>query len=126
MRSGNTISDAEMKIMKLLWEKSPRTMPELTAALAPETGWSKHMVIALLKRMLEKGSIRVEESKPARLYYPIIEKESVEKAKTHKLLEELFHGKARYLVSAMVEQGDLSGEDIDELIDYLEKVKEGE
>lgn len=124
MRPKNMISDAEMKIMNLLWEKSPRTMPELTALLSPETGWSKHMIITFLKRMLEKETIRMEEAKPARLYYPLVEKEFVEQEQTTKLLDTLFHGNITYLVNAMVDQGSISDTDIDELRDYLDKIKE--
>ena len=52
------LTEAEWKIMLLLWEKSPRTMMELTRALAEDTGWSKHTVITMLKRMAVKGTVR--------------------------------------------------------------------
>ena len=45
------LTEAEWKIMLLLWEKSPWTMMELTRALAEDTGWSKHTVITMLKRL---------------------------------------------------------------------------
>ena len=48
------LTEAEWKIMLLLWEKSPWTMMELTRALAEDTGWSKHTVITMLKRMAVK------------------------------------------------------------------------
>ena len=40
------LTEAEWKIMLLLWEKSPRTMMELTRALAEDTGWSKHTAVS--------------------------------------------------------------------------------
>ena len=46
-------TDAEWKIMEGLWESQPRTMAEITRALEPETGWTRHTVITLLKRMQE-------------------------------------------------------------------------
>ena len=38
------LTEAEWKIMLLLWEKSPRTMMELTRALAEDTGWSLSLI----------------------------------------------------------------------------------
>jgi len=66
------ISDAEWKIMNLLWEEEPRTMTQLTKALLSSTGWSKHTVITYLKRMEEKGMIRHIEGKKAKLYYTVL------------------------------------------------------
>ena len=63
------LTEAEWKIMLLLWEKSPRTMMELTRALAQETGWSKHTVITMLKRMAVKGTVRICEDGPVKTYF---------------------------------------------------------
>ena len=55
-------TEAEWKIMEILWENAPRTMAEITKALEPTTGWTRHTVITLLKRMRDKGSVVVDES----------------------------------------------------------------
>ncbi len=55
------LSNYEWKMMNLIWEKEPRTITELTKALAEETGWSKHTVITYLKRLEAKGAGRYEE-----------------------------------------------------------------
>ena len=55
-------TEAEWKIMEVLWESAPRTMSEITKALEPTTGWTRHTVITLLKRMQEKGTVAVDES----------------------------------------------------------------
>ena len=51
------LSDSEWKLMNHLWEQSPRTITELTAALKPETGWSKNTVITMLARLEAKGAV---------------------------------------------------------------------
>ena len=57
-------TDSEWKILEVLWDSSPRTMSEITKELEPATGWTRHTVIALLKRMEEKGTVRVDNSGP--------------------------------------------------------------
>ena len=54
------VTEAEGKILNVLWERSPMTITQITAALRDVTGWDKHAVISRLKRMLEKGSVRME------------------------------------------------------------------
>ena len=57
--------------------ESPRTMMELTRALAQETGWSKHTVITMLKRMAVKGTVRICEDGPVKTYFPAVSKDRV-------------------------------------------------
>ena len=45
------LTDAEWKLMHRLWEQSPQTITQLTAALSTETGWEKHTVITMLTRL---------------------------------------------------------------------------
>ena len=55
------LTDAEWKLMHRLWEQSPQTITQLTAALSAETGWEKHTVITMLTRLEAKGAVRHEE-----------------------------------------------------------------
>lgn len=115
------LTEAEWKIMLLLWQKSPWTMMELTRALAQETGWSKHTVITMLKRMAAKGTVRICEDGPVKTYFPAVSKERVAKEQTQTLLKRLFSGRASVLVNNMVEQGELDEEELRELQAVLDR-----
>lgn len=120
------VTEAEMKILALLWERSPLTITQITAELKEATGWDKHAVISLLKRMLAKGTIREEETKPAKRYYPLASREKVSIEQTRSLLGRLYEGKPVLLMSAMVREGGLSAGEIDELMEMLKRAREGE
>ena len=77
MPSKTPLTEAEGKVMRALWEKKPQTLMELTRALEPETGWMKNTVITLLKRMEEKGTVRVETDGRAKRFFPAVEKERI-------------------------------------------------
>ena len=55
------LSDGEWKLMNKLWDASPRTITELTAALRGDTGWSKKTVITKLSRRDAKKAVYYEE-----------------------------------------------------------------
>lgn len=116
------LTEAEWKIMLLLWEKA-RTMMELTRALAEDTGWSKHTVITMLKRMAVKGTVRICEDGPVKTYYPAVSKDRVAREQTQTLLKRLFSGRASLLVNDMVEQGELDDEELRELQSILERAE---
>ena len=64
------LSGSEWKLMNRLWEQSPRTITQLTAALKEETGWTKNTVITMLSRLEAKGAVRCEQGDRAKRYYP--------------------------------------------------------
>jgi BlaI family penicillinase repressor len=117
------VTEAEWKIMEVLWDHSPRTMTEITAILEPETGWTRHTVITLLKRMLEKGSISMDDTERAKKYTPLITREQASTEETHKFLSHVFKGKASLLVNHLVDAGDLSEDELKKILDMIKDKK---
>ena len=118
------ITEAESKILSLLWDQSPLTVAQITTALKEKTDWDRHSVISLLKRMQIKSSVRMEEAKPARQYFPLISRQEAQIEQTRGFLDRVFDGKPVRMVSAMVQGGQLSQQEIDELMRMLEKARE--
>ena len=116
-----SLSDNEWKLMGRLWERSPRTITELTADLREETGWSKNTIITMLSRLEAKGAVRHEEGARAKAYYPAVDRETAARAETESFLGKVYGGSLRLLVSAMVESRALTEEDLAELSAILEK-----
>lgn len=117
------LSEAELKIMQVLWEKSPQTMPQITQALHGETAWSKNTVVTLLKRMIAKGTVRADETVYPKAYTPLVAEGEVASQETKSLLKRLFKGSPTMLVHNMVEDADVTDEELDEMIRLLEQKK---
>ncbi|MBR1584459.1 MAG: BlaI/MecI/CopY family transcriptional regulator [Clostridia bacterium] len=114
-------TEAEWKIMEVLWGKSPRTMAEITRELSPKTGWTRHTVITLLKRMEEKGTVKVDESGPVKTYTPLVTQADASSQQTKKLLSSVFSGKASLLISNLVDSGEITVKEMEELVAMLRK-----
>lgn len=114
-------TEAEWKIMEVLWDHSPRTMSDITKTLEPETGWTRHTVITLLKRMQEKGSVAVDESGDVKTYTPRISREEAASAQTKKLLSHVFSGKASLLINNLLDSGEITLKEMEELMDVIRR-----
>lgn len=117
------LSDGEWKLMNKLWDASPRTITELTAALREETGWSKNTVITMLSRLDGKKAVYYEEGLRAKQYYPAVTQEEAIWEESESVLEKV--GSVGLLMSAMVESRKLTESDLAELSAILERAKEG-
>ena len=117
-------TEAEWKIMEVLWDHAPRTMSEITKALEPTTGWTRHTVITLLKRMQEKGTVAVDESGDVKRYSPLMTQEEASAQQTKKLLDHVFSGRASLLINHLVDSGKITLKEMDELMDMMKKKAE--
>lgn len=120
------LSDGEWKLMNKLWEGSPLTITQLTAALQAETGWGKHTVITMLSRLEAKGAVCHDGGHPAKRYSATLDREDAAQSETRSFLDKVYGGRLGLMMSAMVDSRALSQEDIDELTAILENAKEGE
>ena len=119
------LSDSEWKLMNCLWDCSSRTITELTAALRPDTGWSKNTVITMLSRLEAKGAVRHQEGERAKRYFPVMDRRDAAQAETENFLGKVYGGSLGLMMSAMVESRRLTEDDIAELSAILERA-EGE
>ena len=117
------VTEAEWKIMECLWVHAPQTMGEITATLEPATGWTRQTVITLLKRMAEKGAVSMDDTGRAKKYTPLITREEASAEETHKLLNHVFKGKASLLVNQLVDSGNLTEEDLQEILKAMHEME---
>ena len=112
-------TEAEWKILEILWDASPRSMPEMTKLLAPSTGWTRHTVITLLKRMQEKGTVSVDKTGPVKMYTPLVSREEARADQTQKLLSRVYSGNASLLMNALIDSGKITVKEMEELVKTL-------
>lgn len=119
------ISDAEWKIMNILWESAPCTIMQITKSLADSTGWTKHTVMAFLKRLEEKGAVYYEEGTRAKQYYAKVPQSEVVMEEVKHFLNKTFKGKLGLMLNTMIKEEAITKEEMDELYEMLEKGREG-
>ena len=116
-----TLSDGEWKIMKLLWTSAPHALGEIVKALEDETGWTKPTVFVMLKRLIAKGAVRMDDSGKLQEYYPAIERCDVTPEETDSFLNRVYDGSISMMVSSLAGRKALSDKDIAELRRILDE-----
>ena len=117
------LTDAEWKIIELLWDNGALTTMEIIRELKASLGWAKSTTITILNRMDDKGSVRYEIEGKTKKYYPTIQREEAELEETKSFLDKFYDGNIGLMISNLIKQEALSKEDLEE----IEKIiKEGE
>ena len=119
------VSEAEFEILKVFWVNGgPMTDRQIRDALSEDSGWRKTTIQTLVKRLVDKG-VLLKEKKDVFYYTPTVSLDEFAKARTEDLVNKVFGGNARNMVSAMLNNDILSEGDIDNLKSYWQKRKAG-
>lgn len=106
--------DSELKLMELLWESAePLTAKDVSRIAADRIGWNKNTTYTILKKLVDKGALRREE--PGFRCIPLVTQEEVRRTETRSLIDRLFGGSRRALLSALLEDEAVTQNEIDEL-----------
>ena len=118
-----TISEAEMHVMEALWSAAPRTAAELTEQLAPATRWHRKTVNTLLSRLEKKGAITSQPAPGGKRYAPAVARETYTQSVAGAMVEQLYDGRVAPLVAQFADSKKLTRDDVEELEEILEALK---
>jgi BlaI family penicillinase repressor len=119
-----SISEAEWKIMKLLWAQSPQPAYDLIETLAKAEDWHPNTVKTLLSRLHKKKALGVKKYKNLYLYHPLVSEEDCVHAESESFLQRLFGGSVKPLLVHFVKKQRLTAADLEELKRMLERQEE--
>lgn len=117
------ISEAEMEIMKIIWEKDKQmTTAEILEELPKENSWKTTTVMTLMSRLTEKGILSVTKVGKLNHYFPKISEEEYKAIQTDNFLEDMHKGSVKNFMATLFNSKKISKKDISELKDWLKEV----
>lgn len=117
------ISEAESRIMEILWRKaSSQSAEDIVAAVAGEQDWQEATVKTLLNRLLKKKAIAADRDGRRYLYRAITRRSDYVHAESKSLLDRLYGGRVAPLVAHFSERSKLTKKDIAEIRALIEGI----
>jgi BlaI family penicillinase repressor len=119
-----SVSEAESRVLEVLWRDGPATSDRIIAALAEES-WEGSTIKTLLARLVRKRAIRAKKEGRRYLYSPILTREQWVTHESEGLLGRLFGGRLAPLVQHFSQHRRLSKADVAELKRLIEELDDG-
>src|SRR3954451_21012590 len=98
-------TEAELAILRVLWDRGPSTVRDVTDALHAERGTGYTTALKLLQIMTDKGLVRRNESARSHVYEAAAPAEATQRQLVRDLLTRAFGGAARPLVLQALANG---------------------
>ena len=124
MKEKMNISDAELELLKELWQVPALTARQLTDRLLARTDWSEPTIKTLLLRLLQKNAVSRTREEKVFVYRALLGQEHYRYLAGRSLLDRLFNGIAGDFLTCLVKNEKMSAEEIDSLKKLLDKAAE--
>ena len=121
---GATISEAELDVLKVLWERSSGTVREINEILHQQgRHWAYTTVQTLLQRLESKGHVRSDKSGPAHVYRAAVSRDDLLSRRLRELADQLCDGTPSPLLLALLGDSRLTSDDIKQLRQLLDQLE---
>ena len=123
------LAEVEWEVMDGVWRFDRQvTVRDVVNHLYPNGEKAYTTVQTIMNILAEKGVLDREKIGPVNVYRPAVTRGDVARAETRTLVSRMFEGSFGALATYLVDSGELSREELDELralIEEREKAKEG-
>ncbi|HSR69451.1 MAG TPA: BlaI/MecI/CopY family transcriptional regulator [Acidobacteriota bacterium] len=115
----------EFALVRLLWKSGPASARQVLESYNRRSGkpLAYTTVMTLLTRLAEKDVLEVDRSRQPFQFSPRISREQLLRQRVHDFVDLFFEGRPLELALRLVEDTDLSQEEISRLEDMLERHK---
>jgi predicted transcriptional regulator len=118
-----TLTEAELRIMEVLWSKERATVSDVTAALPPPP-LAYNTVLTTLRILERKGHVSHEEAGRAFVYYPLIAREDAEQTAVSHVVTRFFRNNPGELALRLIERERPSDQELARLKSLIEQYEE--
>ena len=110
------LTNADARLMDLVWDAEPVTSPELCRLAEAKLGWKRTTTYTVIKRLCEKGYLKNEGT----VVTALVGREEAGRSEGRQVLERNFKGSLPAFLAAFLAGGSISDEEAAELEKLIE------
>ncbi len=123
MPGRHQLTELQLAIMRVLWDRSEATVQEIWEALHAERGLAQTTVATMLSRLERRGVVTRRAQSRQYHYRAAVTEREVQHSMVGELTERLFDGDVTALVQHLLTGEDVSPGDIAKIRDMIERVE---
>jgi BlaI family transcriptional regulator, penicillinase repressor len=122
-RRSATLTEAELRIMNVLWEKGAATVHEVLQALPPTPALAYNSVLTIIRILEKKGYVKHMKDRRAHVYMPLIDRQDATRSEIRRLVSRFFANSHELLVLNILEDKSIDAEELERMRQLLEGSK---
>jgi len=120
MDQETTLTNADWRLMDIVWDYEPVDSPQLCRLAEEKLGWKRTTTYTVLKRLCEKGYLINDASRVTSL----VARTEAGRREGDQLVSRGFKGSLPAFIAAFIEGGNISGKEAEEIEKLLQEYRE--
>lgn len=118
-KQSSTLTEAELRLMDVLWQKGPSTVQQVLEALPRKKALAYNSVLTTIRILEKKGYVQHAKDGRAHVYAPVIKREEATRSEIRHLVRRFFENSQEQLVLNILEDRGIDSEELDRLREML-------
>ena len=123
-KKSDVLTEAELRLMDVLWQKERATVQEVLDALPKSLSLAYNSVLTTIRILEKKGYVRHVKEGRAFVYMPVVERQEATRSEIRRLVARFFDDSRDLLVLNLLEERNLDADELQRLRELLEQSKE--
>jgi len=115
------LTEAELRIMDVLWQKGPGTVQQILEWLPPKPALAYNSVLTTVRILEKKGYVVHAKDGRAHVYEALVERKYATRSEIRHLVSRFFRNSHDALVLNILEDSEIEGEEVARLRKILER-----
>ena len=120
-RQSETLTEAELRIMNVLWLKGFGTVQLILDSLSEKPALAYNSVLTTIRVLERKGYVKHSKDGRAHVYAPLVAREEASRSEIRHLVSRFFKNSHEQLVLNILEDRGVEADDLDRLREMLER-----
>jgi BlaI family transcriptional regulator, penicillinase repressor len=120
-KPSETLTEAELKIMQVIWQKGPGTVQHILDALVDPPVLAYNTVLTTIRILERKGYVQHSKDGRAHVYHPLVERDEASRSEIRHLVGRFFRNSHEDLVLNILEERGIAPEELKRLKEMLEQ-----
>jgi predicted transcriptional regulator len=118
-----TLTEAELRIMNVLWEKGSGTVHEVLESLPGDPPLAYNSVLTIIRILETKGYVKHVKDKRAHVYLPKVDRDDARRFEVSHLVSRFFGNSHEQLLLNILEEQSIDADELARLRELLERSK---
>jgi BlaI family transcriptional regulator, penicillinase repressor len=107
----NTLTNAEHRIMEVVWARGSATVADVVEALEGRDAYTT--ILTLMRILKDKGYLSVRKEGRAHVFTPRVDRDTAARKAVHQLLRKFFSGSPSELVLSFLREDELTPDELE-------------
>lgn len=122
-KKSNTLTEAELRLMKILWRRGESAVTDLVAAMPEGEQLAYNSVLTTIRILEQKGYVEHRQEGRAFVYRPCVAEEEASRSEVKHLMSRFFGNSRERLLLSLLGDEEISADELQRLKEAIQSTK---